>query len=99
MLAVAFKLFIFGFLTTNLHYQDPRVLPQANANVDVTFSYPPANAKVDLLLDYPPARVINFGITLGGVVGIGGAGAEGEGHGDGEGEEGGEEGEGDEGEN
>jgi hypothetical protein len=28
---------------------------QANANVDVTFSYPPANAKVDLRLDYPPA--------------------------------------------
>jgi len=50
MLTVAFKLFVFGFLTTNLHYQDPRILPQATANVDVTFSYPPANAKVDLLL-------------------------------------------------
>src|SRR5436309_1050504 len=47
MLTVVFKLFIFGFLTTNLHYQDPQVLPQANVNVDVTFSYPPANAKID----------------------------------------------------
>jgi len=36
--------------------------------------------KVYLLLDYPPARV-NFGITLGGVVGIGGAGAQGGGRG------------------
>ena len=71
MLTVVFKLFIFGFLTTNLHYQDPQVLPQANVNVDVTFSYPPANAKIDFTLDYPPAR-LNFGITFGGGRGEGG---------------------------
>ena len=82
MLTVAFKLFIFGFLTFNLQYQDPQVLPQANANIDITLSYHPANAKVEFLLDYPPARV-NFGITLGGVVRMGRAGPEGGGRGGG----------------